>query len=51
MPNTHGHGSMIQFSYVFPTAGTYNIGVIYSQLVEERLRRENNQPKNEIRIE
>ena len=33
MPNTHGHGSMVQFSYVFPTAGTYNIGVIYGQQV------------------
>src|SRR5690242_7826201 len=33
MPNTHGHGSMVQFAYVFPTAGTYNIGVIYGQQV------------------
>jgi heme/copper-type cytochrome/quinol oxidase subunit 2 len=33
MPNMHGHGSMVQFSYVFPTAGTYNIGVIYGQQV------------------
>ena len=33
MPNTHGHGSMVQFSYVFPSAGTYNIGVIYGQQV------------------
>jgi heme/copper-type cytochrome/quinol oxidase subunit 2 len=33
MPNTHGHGSMVQFSYVFPTAGSYNIGVIYGQQV------------------
>ena len=33
MPNTHGHGNMVQFSYVFPTTGTYNIGVIYGQQV------------------
>ena len=33
MPNMHGHGSMVQFSYVFPSAGTYNIGVIYGQQV------------------
>ena len=34
MPNMHGHGSMVQFSYVFPSAGTYNIGVIYGQQVK-----------------
>ena len=33
MPNMHGHGSMVQFSYDIPSAGTYNIGVIYGQQV------------------
>ena len=37
MPNIHGHGSMVQFSYVFPSAGTYNIGVIYGQQVIRRI--------------
>jgi len=33
MPNQHGHGSMIQFSPVFPSAGLYDINVIYGQQV------------------
>jgi heme/copper-type cytochrome/quinol oxidase subunit 2 len=30
-PNLHGHGSMLQFLYVFPTAGIYNVDVLYGQ--------------------
>jgi len=30
-PNNHGHGSVIQFEYVFPKAGTYRINFIYGQ--------------------
>ena len=30
-PNNHGHGSVIQFEYVFPKAGTYHINFIYGQ--------------------
>ena len=33
MPNQHGHGSMIQFSPVFPSAGLYDINIIYGQQV------------------
>ncbi len=33
MPNVHGHGSMAQFSYVFPSAGTYNVDVTFGQQV------------------
>ena len=31
LPNLHGHGSMIQLEYVFPTEGIYNIDVIFGQ--------------------
>jgi heme/copper-type cytochrome/quinol oxidase subunit 2 len=31
MPNLHGHGSMLQFEYVFPTTGIYNVEVLYGQ--------------------
>jgi heme/copper-type cytochrome/quinol oxidase subunit 2 len=31
MPNIHGHGSMAQFSYVFPEAGAYDINIITGQ--------------------
>ena len=30
-PNNHGHGSVIQFEYVFPKAGTYHVNFIYGQ--------------------
>jgi plastocyanin len=30
-PNNHGHGSVIEFEYVFTKAGTYNINLIYGQ--------------------
>lgn len=33
MPNIHGHGSMAQYSYVFPSAGTYTVSVTYGQQV------------------
>lgn len=33
MPNIHGHGSMAQFSYVFPSAGIYNVDVTFGQQV------------------
>ncbi|HXT83857.1 MAG TPA: hypothetical protein VN704_05930 [Verrucomicrobiae bacterium] len=33
LPSIHGHGSMIRFSYVFPSPGTYNIGIVYGQQV------------------
>lgn len=33
MPNIHGHGSMAQYSYVFPSAGTYTVSVTSSQQV------------------
>jgi heme/copper-type cytochrome/quinol oxidase subunit 2 len=31
LPNLHGHGSMIQLEYVFPTAGIYNVDIIFGQ--------------------
>lgn len=34
MPNIHGHGSMAQFTYTFPSAGEYNINVITGQQVD-----------------
>jgi heme/copper-type cytochrome/quinol oxidase subunit 2 len=34
MPNIHGHGSMAQFTYTFPSAGQYNINVITGQQVD-----------------
>lgn len=30
-PNNHGHGSVVQFEYVFPKAGTYHVNFIYGQ--------------------
>jgi len=30
-PNNHGHGSVIEFEYVFSKAGTYHINFIYGQ--------------------
>jgi heme/copper-type cytochrome/quinol oxidase subunit 2 len=30
-PNLHGHGSMVQFEYNFPSAGVYNVDVIFGQ--------------------
>jgi heme/copper-type cytochrome/quinol oxidase subunit 2 len=30
-PNNHGHGSVIEFEYVFPKVGTYHINLIYGQ--------------------
>ncbi|MGN6624756.1 MAG: hypothetical protein ACTHKK_11495 [Candidatus Nitrosocosmicus sp.] len=30
-PNNHGHGSVVQFEYVFPKAGTYHVSFIYGQ--------------------
>jgi heme/copper-type cytochrome/quinol oxidase subunit 2 len=33
MPNIHGHGSMAQFSYAFPSQGTYNINITFGQQV------------------
>ncbi len=33
MPNTHGHGSMVQFSPVFPSPGIYDISIIYGQQI------------------
>ncbi len=33
MPNIHGHGSMAQFSYAFPSQGTYKIEVTFGQQV------------------
>ena len=30
-PNNHGHGSVIQFEYVFPKAGVYHVNFIYGQ--------------------
>lgn len=30
-PNNHGHGSVIEFEYVFPKSGTYNINLIFGQ--------------------
>jgi cytochrome c oxidase subunit 2 len=34
MPNMHGHGSMAQFTYVFPSSGQYEINVISGQQVD-----------------
>jgi len=31
LPNLHGHGSMLQFVNVFPTAGIYNVDILYGQ--------------------
>lgn len=33
MPNIHGHGSIAQFTYTFPSAGKYEINVISGQQV------------------
>jgi heme/copper-type cytochrome/quinol oxidase subunit 2 len=33
MPNIHGHGSMAQFSYAFPSQGIYTIEVTFGQQV------------------
>jgi heme/copper-type cytochrome/quinol oxidase subunit 2 len=30
-PNLHGHGAMVQFEYKFPSAGVYNVGIIFGQ--------------------
>jgi heme/copper-type cytochrome/quinol oxidase subunit 2 len=30
-PNNHGHGSVIEFEYVFPKEGTYNLDMILGQ--------------------
>lgn len=30
-PNNHGHGSVIQFEYIFPKEGVYTIGMIFGQ--------------------
>ena len=30
-PNNHGHGSVIQFEYIFPKEGVYTIGIIFGQ--------------------
>ena len=30
-PNNHGHGSVIEFEYVFPNAGTYGVNLILGQ--------------------
>jgi plastocyanin len=30
-PNNHGHGSVIEFEYVFPKAGTYHVNFLYGQ--------------------
>ncbi len=34
LPNMHGHGSMVQFTYIFPSAGQYEINVITGQQVD-----------------
>jgi heme/copper-type cytochrome/quinol oxidase subunit 2 len=34
IPNMHGHGSMVQFTYIFPSAGQYEINVITGQQVD-----------------
>jgi heme/copper-type cytochrome/quinol oxidase subunit 2 len=31
IPNNHGHGSVVEVQYVFPSPGKYNIDVIYGQ--------------------
>ena len=33
MPNIHGHGGMAQFTYTFPSPGTYNVDVTFGQQV------------------
>lgn len=33
MPNIHGHGSVAQFTYTFPSAGRYEINIISGQQV------------------
>jgi heme/copper-type cytochrome/quinol oxidase subunit 2 len=30
-PNNHGHGGVIEFEYIFPKEGTYNINLIFGQ--------------------
>jgi heme/copper-type cytochrome/quinol oxidase subunit 2 len=30
-PNNHGHGSVIEFEYIFPKNGTYNIDLLFGQ--------------------
>jgi plastocyanin len=30
-PNNHGHGGVIEFEYIFPKEGTYNINMIFGQ--------------------
>ena len=49
LPNLHGHGSMIQLEYVFPTEGIYNIDIIFGQqtgspnfMIEPKVIREAN---------
>jgi plastocyanin len=48
-PNNHGHGGVIQFEYVFPSAGIYNIDLILGQqtgspnfMIEPKVIREEN---------
>jgi heme/copper-type cytochrome/quinol oxidase subunit 2 len=31
LPNLHGHGSMLQFMYAFPSPGVYHINLLYGQ--------------------
>jgi heme/copper-type cytochrome/quinol oxidase subunit 2 len=31
LPNLHGHGSVVQIEYVFPTKGVYNVDIIFGQ--------------------
>ncbi len=33
MPNIHGHGGMAQFSYAFPSQGTYKMDITFGQQV------------------
>lgn len=33
MPNIHGHGSMAQFSYAFPSQGSYKMDITFGQQV------------------
>jgi heme/copper-type cytochrome/quinol oxidase subunit 2 len=30
-PNNHGHGSVVEFEYIFPNVGTYGINLIFGQ--------------------
>ena len=48
-PNNHGHGGVIQFEYVFPSEGIYNIDLILGQqtgspnfIIEPKVIREEN---------